>query len=192
VRLRAAVRAEVDGDGSQAQLWMRVDLAGSGMGFFDNMNDRPIRAGKWQTYEIVGEVAPTAERVAFGCLLQRTGKVWVDAVELAVEEGGTWRPVAVANSGFEEGAEPTGWSAKSPGYRYSVVKEGAFAGKSSLLIETGQDLVDEPLFAAAPALGEAQDGELVNGLSARVPLAVPGDATQTWPPAGASFERLQN
>lgn len=192
VRLRAAVRAEVDGDGSQAQLWMRVDLAGGGMGFFDNMNDRPIRAGKWQTYEIVGEVAPTAERVAFGCLLQRTGKVWVDGVELAVEEGGSWRPVAVVNSGFEAGAEPTGWSAKSPGYRYSVVKEGTFAGQSSLLIETGQDLVDEPLFAAAPALGEAQDGELVNGLFARVPLAVPGDAAQTWPPAGASFERLQD
>ena len=58
VRFRAAVRtADLSADG-RAQLWFRVDRASpdgqNRVGAFDNMQDRPIRGGQWNHYEIVG------------------------------------------------------------------------------------------------------------------------------------------
>ncbi len=45
VKFRAAVRVDEAKEGEgRAQLWMRVDRAGGRRGFFDNMNDRPVRA----------------------------------------------------------------------------------------------------------------------------------------------------
>src|SRR5262249_34841018 len=44
VRYRAAVRVEGSG---RAQLWMRVDRKEKQMGFFDNMDDRPINSSQW-------------------------------------------------------------------------------------------------------------------------------------------------
>jgi C-terminal processing protease CtpA/Prc len=52
------------------------------MGFFDNMNDRPIRSAEWAYYEITGEVAPDAESLNFGMMLQGSGKAWLDDVTL--------------------------------------------------------------------------------------------------------------
>ena len=191
VRLRAAVRAEVEGEGNQAQVWLRVDRPGGTMGFFDNMQDRPIRTPRWAEHEIVGEVAEDAERVVFGCFLTGRGSVWVDAVELAVEAGGEWRTVPIANGDFEAGEEPTGWRAQAPGYVFEVEREAPFAGRSALRIHDDSVERDEPLFAAAPALGDAHEGELVRGLLAHVPLAVPGDEKSTWPPASPDLARLQ-
>lgn len=56
VRLRGAVRVEPGEGGGRAYLWMRVDRPNEKNGFFDNMNERPITAGEWRYYEIVGDV----------------------------------------------------------------------------------------------------------------------------------------
>src|SRR5262245_53687764 len=52
VRYRAAVKVSEAQAVGQAQMWLRVDLAGGAnrVGFFDNMGDRPIQAGEWKTY----------------------------------------------------------------------------------------------------------------------------------------------
>jgi C-terminal processing protease CtpA/Prc len=84
VRLRAAVRAEVSGEPSQAQLWLRVDRKDNRMGFFDNMGDRPITGAKWGHYEIVGEVADDAVSINFGLLLVGDGRAWLDSVSFEV------------------------------------------------------------------------------------------------------------
>src|SRR2546426_475302 len=57
---RAAVRVEAGGPADTAMLWFRVDLPNQGIGFFDNMRDRPIRSGDWAVYEIKGDVDPDA------------------------------------------------------------------------------------------------------------------------------------
>jgi C-terminal processing protease CtpA/Prc len=192
VRLRAAVRAEVAGAGNQGQLWLRVDRSGGRMGFFENMDGRPIRSSEWRLYEILGEVASDAERVVFGCLLKGHGKVFVDAVELAVEEAGGWRRVPVANAGFEAQPPTKGWQAEAPGYRFEATGVRPFEGVVALVIAKPETpTTSEPLFAEAPALGEAWEGELVPGLRARIPLAVAGDATSTWPVAGEQFAALR-
>ena len=67
---------------------MRVDREGTERGFFDNMQDRPIRDPEWKPYEIVGEVAEDATSLSFGLILIGSGRAWIDDVRVeAVEEG---------------------------------------------------------------------------------------------------------
>src|SRR5688572_16264442 len=84
VRFRAAVRAEVEGPGSRAQLWLRVDRKGGQPGVFDNMADRPITGPEWREYEITGDVADDAVAISIGCMLFGAGKVWFDAASFDV------------------------------------------------------------------------------------------------------------
>ena len=68
----------------QAQAWFRVDRPERRMGFFDNMNDRPIRSKDWQRFEIVGDIDADAERINFGLILTGRGKAWLDSVAIDV------------------------------------------------------------------------------------------------------------
>jgi hypothetical protein len=80
VRFHAAVRVE----GARAQLWFRVDRPDRSMGFFDNMQDRPILTASWRDYEIVGDVDPDGQAIALGVIQFGAGKVMVDDVSLAI------------------------------------------------------------------------------------------------------------
>lgn len=75
------------GDG-RAQLWLRVDRPSAGgsprMGFFDNMQDRPITSAAWASYEIVGDVAEDAQSIVFGCLTLGKCVVLVDDASLEI------------------------------------------------------------------------------------------------------------
>jgi C-terminal processing protease CtpA/Prc len=80
VRFRFATRVDA---AATAQLWLRVDLPAAGgqpvSAFFDNMDDRPISAGAWTYYEIVGDVADNAARVFLGAMaFGGAGRVWLD------------------------------------------------------------------------------------------------------------------
>ena len=83
VRLRAAIRAEVSGD-DRVQMWLRVDRSNKQMGFFDNMQNRPIRDAQWKYYEIVGNIDKDAERLNFGLMLIDDGRAWLDDVSLEI------------------------------------------------------------------------------------------------------------
>ncbi|HEX2206897.1 MAG TPA: hypothetical protein VHG93_04390, partial [Longimicrobium sp.] len=85
VRYRAWVRTDIEPGAGRAGLWMRVDRANGGRGFFDNMSARPLmgRTG-WQQYEITGSVAADAEAVFIGLLLTGVGHAWVDAASVEV------------------------------------------------------------------------------------------------------------
>ena len=55
------------------------------MGFFDNMDDRPVQASSWTPFEIIGDVAPDAEELALGVMLPRGGKnLWIGPIALEV------------------------------------------------------------------------------------------------------------
>lgn len=77
VRFRGAVRVEGD---ATASLWMRVDRPEKKLGFFENMQDRPITSTAWTYYEITGDVADDAEVVNIGMMLNGEGKAWLDDV----------------------------------------------------------------------------------------------------------------
>jgi C-terminal processing protease CtpA/Prc len=176
IKYTASVRANVSSSGNQGQLWLRVDRENKQMGFFDNMNDRPIKSNEWHEYEITGHVADDAVSVVFGCFLKGMGQIWVDDVKLFVKEpNGDWNPIAINNPGFEESAnsKPAMWAAASPGYTYKVTSENPRQGKSSCLIENTGNKFTGVLFAKMPALGELIDKELCDGLSCQIPLALP-------------------
>lgn len=82
VRYRAAVRLEGAGPRASALLWLRADRPGNQMGFFQNMEDRPITSGEWQYYEIVGDIDDDALVLNFGLLLTGEGKAWIDDVSV--------------------------------------------------------------------------------------------------------------
>lgn len=80
IRFRGAVR--VEGSAATAGLWMRVDRAAKQVGFFENMQARPIRAGGWAYYEINGDVAVDAEVLNVGLILEQEGSAWLDDVTI--------------------------------------------------------------------------------------------------------------
>jgi C-terminal processing protease CtpA/Prc len=61
----------------RAQLWLRVDRPGGAVGFFDNMDDRPVTAASWGRYEIVGDVPADAATINLGLMLIGSGRAWL-------------------------------------------------------------------------------------------------------------------
>jgi len=86
IRLRGQLRFDAKEASSRgAQMWLRVDLPGQKMGFFDNMQNRPVKSSKWTAVEIVGDVAPDAEQLAFGNMLTRGGgNLWIAPMALEI------------------------------------------------------------------------------------------------------------
>lgn len=173
IRLTAYVRTNVSGGVNQGQLWLRVDRENKQMGFFDNMSDRPIKSDEWREYELSGTVADDATQIVFGCFLKGTGQVWTDEFNLQVEPAnGVWESIQINNPGFElaVNGKPSMWVAASPGYTYKITDDNPYKGASSLLIENTSILFEE-----IPEIGEMINKELCEGLSCRVPLALPAD-----------------
>lgn len=188
VRLQAAVRADVTGNGNQAQLWLRIDGPEGQQRFLDNMGDRPITASDWDVYQITGPVAEDAERVVFGGFLLGSGMAYFDDFQLSVREDAdeAWTPVSIENAGFEDGETLTGWGAQAQGYAFATEQEDAYEGEWSLVIESAEtSQAAEPLFEARPAAGEVVSRPLGRGLSAQIPLALYSNDEQTLRPDGA-------
>jgi hypothetical protein len=84
VRLRAWLRLESTDPDDRAQMWLSVDRENRQQGFFDNMDDRPIRSSEWTRTEITGPVAPDARFINIGVMSVGRGRVWVDEVSFEV------------------------------------------------------------------------------------------------------------
>jgi hypothetical protein len=82
VRLSASIR--VEGAGGRAQMWLRVDRPNRQVGFFDNMNDRPIRVPRWSDAVIEGDIEGDAVRVVCGVISYGGGSVYIDDVKITV------------------------------------------------------------------------------------------------------------
>jgi hypothetical protein len=68
----------------RAQLWLSVDRPNGKPGFFDNMDDRPVRPPNWTACEIVAEIDRDAQFLDFGVRAIGRGRVWVDDVSFEV------------------------------------------------------------------------------------------------------------
>jgi len=166
------VRASVTDEGSGAQCWLRVDRPGVQQGFFENMNDRPVRTPAWSTVEIVGRIDLDAERIALGCFLKGVGLMTLDEIHLSVKEpSNAWTTIEIKNPGFEESDErqpANGWSNSGLRYSYRVGAE-RFKGERSLLISTPR--LPEGHFNA---IGWSSDGKQIYALdAARHIVAIP-------------------
>lgn len=84
VRLRAWLRVEPGGPDDRGQMWLSVDRASRGRGFYDNMDDRPVRSGEWTLCEIAGVIDDDATFIDIGVISTGRSRVWVDSVSLDV------------------------------------------------------------------------------------------------------------
>jgi hypothetical protein len=120
----------------------------------DNMMDRPvIGTTGWQRYDIVLDLPPGAERIAFGAALAGPGKVWVDDVRLEVVNAELvptteyYRGTATMfeNPDFENGL--VGWRKYSQ--RFSAYEAGTdenvkHGGKASGYLKAEQSNLEVP------------------------------------------------
>jgi C-terminal processing protease CtpA/Prc len=196
IKLKAGVKVS-KGIG---QLWLRVDRAGKQAGFFDDMDETPIRSNQWNYYEISGPVEKDAEKIFFGCLLRGAGQLWVDDFQIYTrtekdEIQNQWAPITIKNPGFEEdreGSAPGGWIAQSDRYGFAVTADTAIAGSRSVTIKSSAPPIFQPLFAEIPRVGETIAKELGSGLSCIMPIALYGTEAQTFPPSpAAGLKRLE-
>ncbi len=190
IRIRAAVRASVQGSGNAAQVWGRVDRPNRQTGWFYNMDDRPITDPQWKEYEICGPVADDADHLAFGCFVKGTGEARVDAWRVEVQTAnGTWEEVQISNPDFEEaGDRIEGWFPIGPGgYSLALAADAeVHSGQRSACIRAGTAAPAGQLFSEKPGLGEVIDRRLSKGLRVMVPLALPD------PPSSGDGERLKS
>ena len=137
IRLRARVRV-TNPDAGAAGLWLRVDRPNNAMGFFDNMQDRPVRSAEWREYEIQGPVAGDAIGIVGGLLTNGAVTAEYHGFELAVLDGTTWTTIPMPNAGFEDGsgAAPDSWQrmGSAPSPRVTVESGGAAEGSRFLRV----------------------------------------------------------
>jgi len=174
VRLRAWVRAEVE-PGGRAQLGLRVDRAGGRPGFFDNMEDRPIRDPAWRMYEIQGEVAPDAERIVVLLVLTGAGRVWLDDVTL--EEVSGKAQASLVNAAFDMGLpdlQPPGWYFPYESVRdgYHLTSRRGEACRRGGCAEISSDEIASPHF---PQPEDVLEADLGGGVVAALPVALYAD-----------------
>lgn len=193
--LRAYAKAQVEGPGNHGLLWLRVDRENRQVGFFDNMDDRPILLDEWREYKISGRVDEDAAMVFFGSIMNGTGKLWLDDFRLFVlDEAGQWEPLDIKNPGFEQGdidKPPRYWAAQGQGYRYMVQEQDSSPGKKRLLIESIGQKITGSIFDGHPKPGEVVKKELNAALSCQVPLTLYSDESGTLGGnGGQSFDKL--
>lgn len=83
IKLRAAIR--VEGEGTRALLWLRLDRSDNSMAFLENSTKNPATSPEWRTYEISTDVPVDVSRVVIGVMLFGPGKAWVDDVSLDID-----------------------------------------------------------------------------------------------------------
>jgi hypothetical protein len=169
IRLTARVKAEAAGQDGAAALWLRVDR-GETPGFFDNMHDRPIRSPQWREYAIEGTVDGDATQVAFGVMAQGRVRAGFDAASLSVGEGGgAWRPLEIADPGFEGEA---GWFRAGNSRAAVVSRERGDAPEGRQWLALRSDAATALPFDAPLRAGHHADVDLGAGVRARVPLVL--------------------
>jgi hypothetical protein len=179
VRLAGYSRKEIGSDKTQAAFWVRVDRADGSMGFFDNMNDRPIQEKQWREYVIEGPVAEDAERIAFGFMIMG-GEIAAgfDDIRLSVLRNEKWEPVTIVNGEFES---QNGW--KKAGTLPEIVNAkitegGAVQGKFWMNLSLPKEILSDPIESIAPKPGVNTRVQLTEGLAAIVPTVLDDESAK--------------
>jgi C-terminal processing protease CtpA/Prc len=185
IKIRAAVKTDVDSETSGGHLWMRVDRKRGKQGFFDNMDDRPIKSNKWKEYEVKGTIDEDAMSLWFGCFLKGAGKLWVDEFRIYAGNGNSWEEIPLRDPGFEiqeTGSPPVNWDTNKGGYTYTIVDDEHFKGSKCLLISGDKEKIAEgKLFEKANRIGDYFSKKLADNIYCAVPLALYMDEKNTYP-----------
>jgi hypothetical protein len=173
LRLRAAARAAVRGEGNQGKLALTVVAGDSKMGVVEATEEQSITAAGWEIYELTCEVPDDAIEINVVLSLEGDGVAWFDAIELSVREaGGDWQTLTIPNAGFEDTTDPFSWWIL--GLRSGIIGDssctleelGAFEGQRCVrIISRLTKLIDW-----VPGPGEVIRKDIGGGLRCVIPL----------------------
>lgn len=178
-------RVKMQGDDGSGHLWVRVDNV-KNMGFFDNMDGRPILQGEWATYEVKGRVDGEAAKLHLGVFLKGRGALGFDDISLQVKEDGEWKEVYKnAFTGETQGKAPKGLvpsHGAQSSYDMNVEKDKGGQAYAVIKSREGKEIIwHTTLFDTYPTVGEYIEKEIGSGLKAIIPLALYGTEEQTLP-----------
>jgi len=185
----------VNGNGS-GHLWVRVDKPDKAMGFFDNMDGRPITDKKWAVYSITGKIDKDLSAIYYGIFLKGNGELQLDSIVMKVKAGDGWETVYASNLAEDKVnefpksiRENAKGNLKQPGFTINTVLsddekkcvsiKSTDSGEGSGYKKEKHDL----LFEKFPAVGEYINKDIGSGLSCIIPLALYGDDDYTYPVA---------
>lgn len=188
IRMRGQVRVADPSAQGWAGLWLRVDRTGGAPGFFDNMQNRPVRDTTWREYVIEGAVASDATQIVFGILTVGSMAVDVDAIEIATRDAaGKWTALAIPDASFEApNSGGRGWS-QNGGSAFTRPSTGAAHGARFARLQPQAPSQTAPVLPAdsleVPISGTAVDVELSLGLKARIPMSLTDAEARAESPA---------
>ncbi|TCD12846.1 peptidase S41 [Pedobacter frigidisoli] len=180
-------RGKVLSEEGQGQFWFRVDRQNGQMGFFENMDSRPIISKSWQNFEIKGTINEDAKQVVFGAFLVDRGKFAIDDLSLKVDGK------EIYSRDFESetiGDEPktisvsTGRSSiQNAKYVFAINgdEQNKFAEVASPLNIIDSETVDIKPFDRHANFGEYVGKSISRNLKIFVPIVLYGTKTQTFP-----------
>lgn len=185
IRIRSKAKLTTQSGGS-GHIWLRVDKKDKSQGFFNNMDDSPIRSSNWESYSFEGKIDPTAASIFFGGFLKGEGAFWMDELELFYEENGVWIPIPVSNGTFEEAdLKGTKWSFIGGGVDIATTSEEKVQGLSSLEIRTKEPefIISKPIFSKSPIDSRLWFKEISPDIWINMPLVLYGRENSTYPEA---------
>lgn len=184
----------MEGSDGTGHLWFRVDKQNGKIGYFDNMDDRPVVKNTWNEYEISGSVDSAATNLVFGCFLKGNGELHLDDFHLFYKEDNNWIEIPLGNYGFEsedisESTKKTTWAGKGDGYKIKIISSDQSEGKKCVSIISEAKTVTKmgkKLFDKEPAIGEPIRKDIGSGLSCMIPLVLYCNDEGTYPKADKS------
>jgi hypothetical protein len=78
VRLRAWMKIEAGNSYDHAQMSLSIDRDKGRLGFYDDLNDRPVQSAEWTMPEITTRVYDDATFITVGAISKGRGRAWLD------------------------------------------------------------------------------------------------------------------
>jgi len=177
-------RAKMVSGTGDGHLWASVDLNNRKSGFFNNMTEAPIIKNEWQDYTITGLIDTNAVSLVTGAYLSGRGEFLFDNFTVSIKEGGEWKEVFKDDvKSKKTGAFNINAYANAE-YSYNIIEDEKAPSQKWTLIKSIPKQITEKhtaYFKAYPAVGEFINKEIGSGISAIIPLALYGNAVQTYP-----------
>ncbi|NHN26332.1 DinB family protein [Flavobacterium jejuense] len=168
-KVEASVKVVTDDKMAWAGLWVATIKKDNEYGFFDNMNDRPIKSDKWHNYVVEGTIDTDTKSIEYGGFSVNNGQFLFDDFKLYIEnDKGILESVSISNGGFEKKVEKESiprWDLDKINDKFVKIKEFDMSsstdkveGKQALLIE-GKGIIYKdtrkikPVEEASPQIG---------------------------------------
>ncbi len=182
--------AKLKGDSKgTGHLWLRVDKADKTLGFFENMNNNPIKSNEWKQYEIIGKIDDAASGLFIGSFIKGKGTLFLDDVHIYYKENNEWVEIPIKNSDFEANTigvknNESEWIGNSEGYSYTISNTDSKEGKNCAVIAydvKDKKVIGNPIFDSFPKFGELIEKEIGAGVFCQIPLNLYGNNENTYP-----------